>query len=244
MTRWKASLIHLGISAALASIAFALLYLVYYPQPYFAAAGADQLVLILLGVDVILGPLLTLIVFKSGKKTLKFDLSTIAAVQIAALVYGLHTMWLARPVFIVGAVDRLVMVYASELTQADLDAAQLPEFRKMPVWGPKLVGTVMPTDPKEQFAIAEQAFAGGKDVEKMPKYYVPYIQAAVALTKRGQSLEKLSAKPGGAAVQAWLVGKTIDSYVYLPLVGRSKNISMVFDRAGSAPVQAFQIDPW
>ncbi|HEV7490359.1 MAG TPA: hypothetical protein VGO25_06105, partial [Rhodanobacteraceae bacterium] len=78
MTRWKASAVHLSISICVGLGAVALIFGVWYPPPYSHAVGADQLVVLLLGVDVVLGPLLTLVVFKSGKKSLRFDLSVIA----------------------------------------------------------------------------------------------------------------------------------------------------------------------
>ncbi len=75
MSRWKAAGIHLSISILIGLVVGALLFGVWYPPPFFHAAGADMLVLLLVGVDVVLGPLLTLIVFKSGKRGLKFDLA-------------------------------------------------------------------------------------------------------------------------------------------------------------------------
>ena len=104
MSRWKAAAIHLSISAAIGLVVGALLLLVWYPPPYFHAAGADQLVLLLVGVDLVLGPLLTLILFRSGKKGLKFDLAMIAVLQTTALVYGLSVVLQSRPVFLVSAV--------------------------------------------------------------------------------------------------------------------------------------------
>ena len=47
-----------------------------------------MLILLMIGVDVVIGPLLTLIVFDPKKKHLKFDLVVIAALQLAALAYG------------------------------------------------------------------------------------------------------------------------------------------------------------
>src|SRR5690606_32812168 len=99
-----AALIHLGISAAVAAVASALLMGVWYPPPYFRAAGAERLLLLVVAVDVTLGPLLTLIVFKRGKPGLKFDLAAIGVAQLLALVYGFHVMLLSRPVFLVAAV--------------------------------------------------------------------------------------------------------------------------------------------
>ncbi|MEO7623365.1 MAG: hypothetical protein ABIS30_09905, partial [Gallionella sp.] len=62
MSRWKAGLIHLTISATIAAVVLALMLLVWYPQPLFAAVGGQQVLMILLGVDLSLGPLATLIV--------------------------------------------------------------------------------------------------------------------------------------------------------------------------------------
>jgi len=52
--------------------------LVWYPPPLFQLLGGFELLLLIVAVDIALGPLLTLVVFKSGKKRLKFDLSVIA----------------------------------------------------------------------------------------------------------------------------------------------------------------------
>src|SRR3982751_1527004 len=108
MSRWKAAAIHLSISAAIAVIACALFFVVWYPGTYFHAAGADELVILLVGVDLAIGPLLTLIVFRSGKRGLRFDLTSIAIAQAVALMYGAHVVLQSRPIFLVAALDRFV----------------------------------------------------------------------------------------------------------------------------------------
>jgi hypothetical protein len=67
VSRWKAAGIHLAISFALALAVAALLYLLWFPPPYFIAAGATGLMLLIIGVDVIVGPALTLLVFNPAK---------------------------------------------------------------------------------------------------------------------------------------------------------------------------------
>jgi len=59
MSRWKAAAIHSSISIVVALAVGILLLGVWYPPPYFHAAGADQLILLLVGVDLVLGLLLT-----------------------------------------------------------------------------------------------------------------------------------------------------------------------------------------
>ena len=97
MTRYRASLLHLGLSGAVVAAVLALVFLVWYPDWSFSVAGAVTPVMILVGVDLVLGPLLTLIVYKEGKPGLKFDLAFIAAVQLLALSYGSYTLHGARP---------------------------------------------------------------------------------------------------------------------------------------------------
>lgn len=246
MTRWKASGIHLTISILVGLGAFSMLYFIYYPQPYFAVAGADQLVLMLLGIDVILGPLLTLLVFKTGKKTLRFDLSTIAVVQLAALVYGLHVMWAARPVFIVGAIDRFNIVFVGDLDAKDLTQAKYPEFSSIPRFGPKLVGVKKPDNPDEQFALAESGMAG-KDIERLPKYYVPFEEGASGLAERAKPLATLLEKSAEAKslVAAWLEGRdSIEAYSYLPIAGGRVDATLIMHKETSAPVGVLPIDGW
>ncbi|HEV8692756.1 MAG TPA: hypothetical protein VGQ93_01000, partial [Lysobacter sp.] len=97
MTRWKASAIHLYLSILVLCTIAAILVWRWYPPGLFHMAQADKLLMLIGGVDVVLGPLLTLIVYKQGKKSLKFDLTVIALMQVGALAFGLHTAWQSRP---------------------------------------------------------------------------------------------------------------------------------------------------
>jgi len=88
---------------------------VWYRWPLFRIAGGSGLTLILAGVDMTLGPLITLVVFKSGKKGLKFDLAVIALLQATALAYGVHVVYAARPVYLVFAFDRFNVMTAEDI---------------------------------------------------------------------------------------------------------------------------------
>src|SRR5262245_27659918 len=96
LTRWHASGIHLLISAAIAGIALSVMLLVWYPGPLFEACGGTGLLFILIGVDVVIGPLITLIIFRIGKRGLRFDLCAIAVLQLSALLFGSYVLFEAR----------------------------------------------------------------------------------------------------------------------------------------------------
>ena len=59
----------------------------------------------------------------------------IGALQIAALVYGLHTVYIARPVAMVFEVERFRLVTANDVPVEELPKAP-PEFRELSLTGP------------------------------------------------------------------------------------------------------------
>ena len=101
LSRFQAFTIHLLISSAILGAFLCIVFFVWYPQPFFAVEGLVQIVWVLVGVDIVLGPTLTLIVFKSGKPGLKWDMSIIAGIQIMGFIYGAHTFYVERPAFAV-----------------------------------------------------------------------------------------------------------------------------------------------
>jgi hypothetical protein len=101
--------VHLGISPCHCGLAAWLVFAVWYPYPYREISGGRELFLMVVTVDVILGPLLTLAVFNMSKnpiKTLRLDLTVIGLFQLAALVYGLWTVFVVRPVHLAFEMDR------------------------------------------------------------------------------------------------------------------------------------------
>src|SRR5215475_5458606 len=198
LNRWKASLIHLGISTAIGVGVVTLMLLVWYPRPYFSAMGGEMLIILLIGVDVVIGPLITLIIFDPKKKGLRFDLSVIAALQLAALVYGCNVMFVARPVYNVYVVDRFETIAANQVDEESLAKAR-GEFRSLPLTGPRIIAAHQPTDPKRQADIVIQAMNGGPDLANIPDLYSSYIEArAEAAQKARPVAELIKRQPGDA----------------------------------------------
>lgn len=108
--RIKYFLPHLLISLLIAVFSWLLIFKVWYPQPLDVALGVGQVVVIMLAIDVILGPLMTLILAKEGKKGLKFDLIVIGIVQLSALCYGLYNINKGRPVAVAFDISRFEIV--------------------------------------------------------------------------------------------------------------------------------------
>jgi len=247
MNRFQVSGIHLGISLVIATVVGCLIYFVWYPHPYFQVAGGSNLMLLIMGVDIVIGPLLTLVVYKAGKKGLRFDLACIAVMQAAAFLYGLSVIAQARPVFIVARLDRFIPVYANDLDDIDLAQAQKPEFATRSWTGPHLVGAQSPNDAKDRNDLLFSGIAG-KDLEKFPKYYVPYADVADAIVAKAKPLTDLAAKsPVNKTVVEHFVRSTsraVDQLAYLPLQGRTDAYTMVLSRTTKQPLDVLAIDPW
>jgi hypothetical protein len=247
MSRWKAAAIHLSISAFIGVMVGILLFGVWYPPPFFHAAGADELILLLVSVDLTLGPLLTLVVFRSGKRGLKFDLTLIGLVQSAALVYGLSVVLESRPVFLVGVLDRFVMVSANEITDEDLAQGKDAQFRSRSWTGPRLVGAEMPTDETERSDLMFSALEG-RDVQNLPKYYRDYAQAGKSLLPKSKTLDSLRReKPQYRELVTRLLGnagREESSVVWVPLITRKDDLIMLLDAKTAQPIQTLAIDPW
>ena len=99
-SRLRASAIHLAISLSIATLAALLVFGWWYPYPYRELSGGRELFTLVVAVDVVLGPLITLVIFNTTKtrRHLAMDFTVIGLLQVAALAYGLWTVFVARPV--------------------------------------------------------------------------------------------------------------------------------------------------
>lgn len=248
MTRWKAFGIHLGISAAIGLAVALVIALVWYPPPLLHATGSDFFLLVLIGVDVVIGPFLTLLVFKTGKPSLRFDLTVIALLQLAALGYGLWTATSSRPVFLVEATDRIALVRANQIPAESLAAAKGTAYGKLSWTGPVLVGSRLPEAVADRNRILLETAQGGADVEERPENYVPYDEEAQALLKRAKRLPPLFTRPGNAMAEANRIanasGESVDDLRFVPLVTGHQDVAMILSSKTGRPLGMIAVDPW
>jgi hypothetical protein len=239
-TRWQAAGIHLGICVAIAASVVTLMLALWYPRPLFEGVGGLDLLFIVLAVDVSAGPMLTLIVFKSGKPGMKFDLLVIGLLQASALAYGVNVVALARPAFVVFVKDRFEMVTVAELAAEELAAARYPEFRAPPWGGPMLVASDMPTDPAESQKLV-QAAAAGLDVQHFPRHFEPYAKRAQEVLASAVTVARFrEAEPETAkAVDAWLAESGTREAAVRCLVLRTRFawIAVLVDPVTAQPVK-------
>ncbi|AFN76863.1 type IV pilin accessory protein [Stutzerimonas stutzeri DSM 10701] len=188
--RIKAFSIHLLLSACLALAVVCLVFFIWYPSPLHAAVGVTKIFLMLIAIDMVLGPCLTLLVYKEGKKTLVMDLSIICALQLGALLYGLHAVAEGRPAWLVFADDRFHLVRANEIDERKLDQAKT-EYRS-PSWtGPKWVSIREPESADERSDLLFESVFAGVDISQRPNLYQSLDAVEPAVQKAGKPLALL-----------------------------------------------------
>lgn len=245
-SRWQAFLIHLGISVLIAMAMVGLTLALWYPPPYFAGMGGPTLLRLLIGVDVVLGPIITLIVFDPAKPRLKFDLMAIAALQVVALVYGGLVMFEARPVYNVFVKDRFEAVAANRIDDASLARAGV-DYRALPVTGPRVVGAALPADAEERSNIALASMRGGPDVAELPHLYVRYADVAPQVAAASKPLSTLSRQGRSHAdmVSAFANAHPgTASFGFVPVKARDRDFSAIVDRKTGEIVGYLPLNPW
>lgn len=191
MTRFKAFSLHLFASIVVLSLIFLLIQQIWYPGQLFTLGAGLHLLCLIVGVDLVMGPLVMLIIFDTKKKNLKMDVWIILLCQVGFLAYGCWIMYGARPVYFAFVDNRFYLVRANEIDNKDLQLAKQPQFTQIPLWGPVAVGTKEPDDPTIRNDIAFSALAG-MGVQVLPQYFVPYHQVShqvIAAAKTSQELK-------------------------------------------------------
>lgn len=241
--RLQAFFVHLGTSALIAGAVLSLVFLVWYPGPLADICDVDQIATILILADVVLGPLLTLLVFDPRKKSLSFDLTVIAALQLGAMLYGMHSIYLGRPAFIVFNVDRFDLVTAAEVNRESLHRANA----RLPHFGPRWVAARLPDESSTAANLLFSALVGGPDLPQFPEHYVEYESERASVLRSGLPLAEVKAFNRIADVEwnkmtHWFQMSTSE-LLAVPLRARHKDAIVVVKEDDAAIVAILQLNP-
>lgn len=201
---------------------------------------------ILVVVHIVAGPLLTLILFKPGKAGLKFDMTCVILLQLAALGYGGMLIHQQRPAFVVFGVDRFTSVPAAEVEFARL---KYPELQRRGRIGPMLAQARPPEDPKARQELMFDVVLGGqKDLEYRAELYEPYRPDLVQLRSRSIALDQIAELDGAAqaAIAGFIAGHggRLENYLFLPFRGKNHDIVMALSAKDGTPAGFIPISPW
>jgi hypothetical protein len=246
--RLRASGIHLGASVAVAAAAALLVFGLWYPYPYREISGGRDLFALLVAVDVIIGPLITLAVFDRRKpwRVLGRDLAVVAALQVAALGYGLWTVAVARPVHLVFEFDRFRVVHGIDVPR-ELLGREPAQVEAMPWTGPTLLAA-RPFHNSGESVDATLAALGGMHIAARPDFWQPYEQAAPRVLQAAKPVPQLKTRfgPRAADIDGVLksAGRNPDAMSYIPVVGRKTFWTAFIDPATAEVVAFLPLDPY
>jgi type IV secretory pathway TrbD component len=243
--RVRYALAHLAISAAIAAAVIALVLLVWYPAPLARLDGVYWIVALIIAVDVLIGPLLTAIVASESKPrpVLWRDLAVIATVQVAALTYGLHAAYSARPAYVVFNADRFDTVATSEVAlSTDGKAAAVAGSW----WAPRWVHALPPADLAERNRLLFNAVLGGHDLKHYADLYQRWPADRAAIRSRLRDLNELQLDEAQRArLDAALARHNLAAHqvAYVPLMGRQRDGVVLLDRTELAIIEALDLPP-
>jgi hypothetical protein len=246
--RLKVSAIHLGLSLTIAALAAALVFGVWYPYPYREISGGRDLFFILVTVDVILGPLLTLAVFNRRKAwpVLRQDLIVIATLQLIALSYGLWTVCAARPVHMVFEFNRFKVVHAVEIPPSELSKTPAG-INALPLTGPTLLSLRAFKSESEKVDRTFADFAG-VGLSSRPDMWQTYASAVPEILKEAKPVSQLKTKFASRASDIDRVlrdaGGNPETALYVPLIGRDHFWTVFMDPVDAHILSTMPLDPF
>ena len=240
--RLKFFLRHLAVSLLIALFVISIVFFVWYPSPLATAVGVTHIFLMLLVIDVILGPLLGLLVYKEGKKTLKFDLGVIIFIQIVALCYGVFSIEQGRPAWLVYNVDRFELVRKNELVDTNIQQAQ-SEFQKPSWFKPQYVATEFAKDTQQRNDEMFAEVLGDISIAQRPERYVELTQAKNQIQQRALPLAELQQYNSKTEVEQTLA-KYPKADAWLPLKANAEDMVVLINKESASIIKIVDLRPW
>ena len=245
--RLKAFSLHLASSATVLALILGILFFGWYRWPGWYLTNVTQVVLVMICVDVVLGPTLTLIIAnqKKPRRELARDIGIIVALQLCALTYGSVQLWNGRPLYYVFSENSLSVVQAYDIEDEEADLGRRQNVGFAPHWYslPRWAWVPLPQDPKERQAFIS-ATGSGAAVISMPRFYKPWEQGLPALRDQLNKLDDskfFSGVEKKKLKQRMLAdGMATDQADTLPFTGRTRPLLAVFNRSSVQITEMFE----
>jgi len=233
--RFKAAGIHLSLSAVVFAVALYLILVEWYPGFHFLVDGGWRGVKIMAGVDLVLGPTLTLIIFNpfKARRLILLDLSCIAIVQVGALVWGFYAVHSQRPAAVSYYEGAFLSLTAEPLTIEKQPADFAEQFsERRPPW----VYVRPPADDQEEARAAMQELFGKVGYHEDPFFFRRLDENWAEVARHAAKVEARSKERPefAAALPAFLArhGGQAADYLFFPYEGRDGSCTVAFRPKG------------
>jgi hypothetical protein len=242
--------LHLSISLAIVAILAILIFRVWYPHPLSLLLGTKEMFLILLCVDIVCGPFLTLIFFNPDKsrRARYIDIATVVSIQLIAVLYGMSVVFNARPVFVALEGDMFRVVQAQDVFLANPENNH-QKNKLVGFFGPVYIGTRLLDSNDPEYLVSIRLALEGVHPSFRPERWEALDNQKdhlLSVLKPISSLVKINVEQRGLLEESIRAsGLTSKQLGYLPLVAKDQTnwIQLVRKDTGK-PISILNIDGW
>lgn len=240
--RLKAFYTHLSVSIGIALLSIYIVLIVWHPAPLDKAVGVTSLFLMMIAIDAILGPILTLVVAKPDKKSLKLDLFVIIIIQLIAYIYGMYSISVNRPVYIAFDTNRFEVVQAGDISKSSSKSAVIP-YSILGYAGPNWVAIKPSKDADEQSRRIMEEMGNGIAPSMQPIFYEPLFNQWDTIERQAKPVHELRAYNSEKAVNNVMINyPTADSW--LPMKAFNLDMVVLLDTDINQVVDTVDLRGW
>lgn len=239
--RLKYFLTHLFFSLLIATVITIFIKIQWYPKPLLSAVGILDTFIIILAIQVVVWPFLSLLIYKENKKSLRFDLIIIIMLQIAFWLFSVYALAQGRPVWIVYTAERFELIRVNEIISTNIEDAG-EEFRLVSWTGPKYVGTTLADSADERSNQLMQEVLGGISLAQRPERYTNINEIKTKIHNERKDLVELNNYNETSKVKE-IIGNNADADGYIPLRAQRLDMSVLIDRSGNT-IKIVDLRPW
>jgi hypothetical protein len=213
---------HLLISALLFTVIVVLTVWLWYPPPFFWIDGGVQITLLAASVDIIAGPLLTLIVYRPHKPGLVMNLAVIAAIQFGALAWGVRVLYEQRPVLMAFVGSNQNRFFPITAGQASAGERSIEELQALSPGRPSMVFIDLPENPDEAKALLTSATTTVLRHTERFHAIDPERLARIASAERSRKVYEATSPAYIQGIDRFVAAHAndADQYAFIPLYGR------------------------
>jgi hypothetical protein len=238
--RFRAAAYHLVFSFFLLGIALYLVFGLWYPAPLDNATGVTNIYVMMLGIDLFLGPLLTFFLMKKNKYQLLFDLVVIVFLQISAYSYGLYIVQQGRPIWLVFVVDDFELVRPIDIISHSYKFEN--KYKSSIFIGPQWISAEYSKNPKIRNSQREDEMFKGISLAQRPETYAPLSTKKSKILKESHSLSDLNKYNDVHDVHDALI-KFPQAMSWLPMRGVEHDMVVLLDKQSNV-IKVVNLNPW
>lgn len=235
--RFKAMGYHFIFSMLLGLIALYLVFFLWYPHPLDIAMGVTKIYLIMLVIDLFIGPIFTGLILKKDRKKFILDLCVILILQLSAYGYGLYTMSVGRAAWLVFVVDDLEIV-----APIDVQSNSQNHIHKRLLSHPEWIAATYSTNAEVAKRQKEDEIFKGISLATRPEAFHPIVVKSNEIIKRLKPLKDLNKFNAQEVIAKELLDyKTASGW--LPVKASELDMVALFNSKGE-PLGIINLRPW